>query len=527
MDGDDVEKVRDETRCVVHPQRQLELFCVKCRWLICMHCKLSQHLHHESHTLDEAADLAADQLSDDKTWLETAIADLERNLEERRTDQRQFRDKKATVEREIRRCHSTLVAAADGYRDEALADLAASCSDTETAQSRIIDVVQAKLDELRWLRRNIVEAEKAGEGCRMVTVAKETKRLGHGRDDGQETPVTVPRLSEVRRPAHRSVMPEDDSVFDGMKSFIGGARLVEMKVAEPEVTAEERFRCDEDDNAVVFCVCPVRNGTVWVSFEPRYRQRKLACRSFSEKGEMLRTLRSLRKASAPVGRVSVKEVRGRDKIMFCGAEEDRPPSTYAKARAARLYKMVQQHDGKTYVGITQVLREQPELCTGQTDLFSICCGPHRAFDVTASGNLLAVVTEPQDDDVTRDVRGIVSRLVSRDVRGIVSRLARRDAFRDVKLYRRQRVDAVDTYTSPLTSFQPADVCFFTLRGREVSEEMLAFLIVSPERVYMQCACFLLSVFSCVRIFFNHSRVIASVLTLTHTNDIKLVARDVV
>ena len=134
--------------------------------------------------------------------------------------------------------------------------------------------------------------------------------------------------------------------------------------------------------------------------------------------------------------------------------------------------MVQQHDGKTYVGITHVLREQPELCTGQTDLFSICCGPHRAFDVTASGSLLAVVTEPQDDDVACDVRGIVSRLVSRDGRGIAPRLARRDAFRDVKLYRRQRVDAVDTYTSPLTSFQPADVCFFTLRGREVSEEML-------------------------------------------------------
>lgn len=485
MDADDVRRVRDDTLCVVHSQKQLELFCMKCQSLICMDCKLSEHLHHESHTLDEMADLAANQLSDDKTWLETVIADLQRNLEDRRNDQREFKDKKARVEREILHSHSTLVAAADKYRDDALANLKAASADTERMQAQNVDVLQAKLHGLRRLQRRIVDAEEAREGCRIITVAKEIK-LGHGSQDLTKKFVTLPHLSKVSRPVHRSLMPEADLLFDSMKNFIGGARTVELKVTEPEVTIVERFQCEKDDDAVVFCVCPVENGAVWVSFEARSRHRKLPCKCFSEDGEMIRTLKSLRSGSEPVGRISIKERRGQGKIMFC-TEEDYPPSMYAKMLSKDLYK-VEHFKGKTYIGITHVLSEQPELCTCQTDQFSICCGPHRAFDANGKGNLFAVVTEPQGSDVSRDGRSVVSRLLRRDVTHDVRHDPSGDVKSDVKLYRRQRYKALDTYASPLTPFQPADVCFFTLRGLEVSGDIFALLIVSPF-CRLQRACF--------------------------------------
>lgn len=76
-----------------------------------------------------------------------------------------------------------------------------------------------------------------------------------------------------------------------------------------------------------------------------------------------------------------------------------------------------------------------------TDLFPIKCDYHRGFDVHSSQNLLAVVTEGKTPATDRKVL----------------------LFKRCNFW----AEVVDTYTSSLTAFRPADVCFFRLRGQEV------------------------------------------------------------
>ena len=174
-DDNELEPSKDETLCVVHPEKKFDLFCVKCDILICMDCKLSEHLHHESQTLAEATERATAQLAKDKARLQEAKADLEKNAADRTTDQREFEEKKAVVEREIRQRHSTLVAAADKYRDEALEALEAAFNEKQNSRAKDLTDIHNNIDELRKLQELIDEAETRRESCKIVTVAKKMR----------------------------------------------------------------------------------------------------------------------------------------------------------------------------------------------------------------------------------------------------------------------------------------------------------------------------------------------------------------
>ena len=281
----------------------------------------------------------------------------------------------------------------------------------------------------------IDHAESTGEGCKLVTVAKEMKS-GHGSEHAVKALTTVPHLTEVTRPVHRSVMREDGTVFDSMKNLIGNAEYVEVMFTEAEVTAVEQFRCDSHDDITVFCVYCRTDGDVNVSFDPFFRQQKPPAKRYSEKGLFIRELTT--KGNVTVGKVSCQENDG-TVILF-----EHEHTNYAKSKPSGLVFSLSSYETESQFSTEIVVSRDPYRAKAKK-LFSISCGYHRGFDVHSSQDLFAVVAEAKPPDVNRKVL----------------------------LYKRPAsnhgaVDAVDTYTSPLTPFQPADVCFLTLQEQEVN-----------------------------------------------------------
>ena len=437
-DDNEPEPSKDETLCDVHPEKKFDLFCVKCDILICMDCKLSEHLHHESQTLAEATERATAQLAKDKARLQEAKADVEKNAAHWTTDQQEFKEKKAVVEREIRQRHSTLVAAADKYRDEALEALEAAFNEKQNSRAKDLTDIHNNTDELRKLQELIDEAETRREGCKIVTVAKKMKS-GSGSPAAVKQLMSIPHLTEVIRPVHRSVVPKDKStMFDSMKNFIGVSELVQIKFAEAEVKAEEQFRSDDHDDITVFFVYCKAGRNVIVSFDPLYSQQKPPVKRYSEPGVFIRE-EILSKGKALVGKVSMQEKN--ETTVF--SEQDH--ENIAKKSPSSLIFSISSSGTNSQIRTNKVVSRNP-FQTKETNLFSINCDYHRGFDVHSSQDLLAVVTETKPPATDRKVL----------------------------LFKRPKinlccwtVDVVDTYTSPLTAFRPADVCFFTLRGQEV------------------------------------------------------------
>ena len=119
--------------------------------------------------------------------------------------------------------------------------------------------------------------------------------------------MSIPHLTEVIRPVHRSVVPEDKStMFDSMKNFIGVSELVQIKFADAEVKAAEQFRSDDHDDVTVFFVYCKAGRNVIVPFDPFYSQQKPPVKRYSELGVFIREEKSSW-GKALVGKVSIQE----------------------------------------------------------------------------------------------------------------------------------------------------------------------------------------------------------------------------
>ncbi|KAK7481531.1 hypothetical protein BaRGS_00027180 [Batillaria attramentaria] len=98
IDPEDLEKARNNAFCTVHPNRDLELFCEECNVPVCLKCKLSDHVTHETKDIKEAAVSGT-------------------------REQQAVEDKKTLLEKAIRQREDTLKVAIASFRDEALASL--------------------------------------------------------------------------------------------------------------------------------------------------------------------------------------------------------------------------------------------------------------------------------------------------------------------------------------------------------------------------------------------------------------------
>ncbi|XP_070204796.1 uncharacterized protein [Littorina saxatilis] len=259
-------------------------------------------------------------------------------------------------------------------------------------------------------------------------------RSGDGSPKAVEKLTCVPRLSQVNRPVHNSVIPKDSGMFDSMREFIGKADYVDFDCSETEVKIKENFRCKEENDIIVFFVCPMPSSKLYASFDASFKHKAPNVKKFSPKGKMLSVVENSAGVEA-LGRVSM--LYDDEGIVYY--------DNHGKIKCSKRKPSTRQYTSD-YLG--QFTTEIKLVSAGTADKVVIRCGSHRAFDVDSSETRFAVVTEPE----------------------------KVDAEREVKLYKRPQqnrrrgffgVQALDIYSSPVDPFQPADVCFFSLRGHEM------------------------------------------------------------
>jgi hypothetical protein len=439
LDPEELKQLRDDTHCSLHQGRDLSMFCMECDQVICRECKFDHHLHHKSQSLDDAAAVAKTQLSKEKRRVEEIFYDLEKNERKRERDLKEFRAKTAVVEREIRQRCSTIVTEAEKYRDAALAALQSSTVDVESAMTKELDDVIRNRKEACYLTKRIETAKSQGEGCKMVTVAKEMTS-GSGSEAGVKKLKAIGHVTEVQRPVHRSTLPDDDVMFQTMKKFIGASEMVTMQCGEDEeLEAREMFKCGDHNDVTVFCVKANHDGDVFLSFDPFYQEEKPHAKRHIEAIDSCEVLRNS-KSKEETGRRSFIERKNR--LTWSYDSRNISSKSLAEACSWALFQTA----NPCYIA-TEELVSSGLLKINKEKLFSISSKFCRAFDVGGSGTQFVMVEEAQKPDTQRKVL----------------------------LYKcpptNTKVTPVCTYTSPVTPFQPADVCFFTLKGQEVSRKI--------------------------------------------------------
>jgi len=198
------------------------------------------------------------------------------------------------------------------------------------------------------------------------------------------------------------------------------------------------FRSDDHDDVTVFFVYCKAGRNVIVSFDPFYSQQKPPVKRYSELGVFIREEKSSW-GKALVGKVSIQEKN--ETIVY--SEQDH--ENFAKSTPSSLIFSISSSGTNSQIRTEKVVSRNAFQAMVKK-LFSINCDYHRGFDVHSSQDMLAVVTEAKPPATDREVLLFKRPMIK--------------SFWDV-------ADLVNTYTSPLTAFRPADVCFFRLRGQEV------------------------------------------------------------
>ncbi|KAK7088314.1 uncharacterized protein [Littorina saxatilis] len=400
--------------CKLHTKRELEFYCVKCEEAICINCKMTKHEQHQTEDLHTAIQHKHKELL-------TAEEDLRERLKTTRAEQQAVLDKKAAVEKNIRDRHAVMVAAADKFRDEALDSLHSVSTDIEGDIDQVLKQQEGNLETLLDIQRQVERACNSGRASDVITAVQKMK-TGCGSKG----------LKTVSRPVlHFKV--SGDVMLQKTRDFMGTVTKMEMEVAAPEVRVVKRFPCGQEADIEVFSLCHSNSDPpgVWVSYERYQLKEDTPGKLYSEDGQY-------KQNHVRVGKVSNKGY-GKGKSMspntWAGCI-----NTHCKSLNTAHFRLDNDLSGEAEVDIVRVISTDPFKAERKTD-FSIKVGAHRAFDVDDTQQFFVVVEEPQLPDV----------------------------WRKVKLYRRQRVKAISTYSPPahLPCCQPSDVCFYRLGGQHV------------------------------------------------------------
>ncbi|KAK7481546.1 hypothetical protein BaRGS_00027195 [Batillaria attramentaria] len=424
IDPDDLEQARNCSECPKHPRRDLEFICIQCDMQICLNCKLTDHELHPTKDLKKLVDHSKIQLSKDTERLRRCVADAEKSVEVVTNEQAAVKIKRGILVAEIHNRHTTVLHAANKWRDEALASLDNTTDDLAAVLEVELYCRQEKARELRDIHQKAQQALDDGENFELVTVAREMK-CGRGSEESVQK-LTTKQTTAISRPVLRFGKTSDRIVRD-LRDFIGSAVKLEVEISPPEVSVVEKFQCGLCPDTEVFSLCPLDDGTLWVSYEQSL-QHDAAVKKFSENGQILVTWKDV------TGRVSGKSRTG-DACMF--AKPD-PGSVYTFAKSKVNLRLNNHLAGKAKVTRVEIISESPFTTEPKTE-FTINCAAHRAFDTDSSEQLFVVLEETQAPDLQRTVR----------------------------LYRRPQPYAITTYSPPVAPFQPSDVCFYTLGGDEV------------------------------------------------------------
>ena len=429
IDAEDLEKARDGTQCLTHPQQDLDLYCVDCQVPVCFECVLTKHKPHQTQELSEAAGEASIQLSQDEVRLQDAVSQMMPQVEAARKEQQALREKTAAVETQIRTRHAVIVAAADKFRDEELASLNSVTQDMDSEAAADLAGKQEKLDTLLDLQQELEGAVSDGSGCGLLNIARVMK-VGQGSPQFLQE-LTSEQNSSIRRPVlHYST--STGTLLQAMRGFFGPVAQVQTEAATPEVTVEDRFRCEGEKHVDVFSLCCTDDNIV-VSYEWHGLQEDEPCEEFSNSGTLLRQYND----AAFLGKCSLQSRMGKD-INVAKARTGWT-ETWSKSHTATALRL----DISPTEGAFVSKQTEMDTGTGEYDtevVFNIDCKHHhRAFDADDSERLLAVVELDEASDARRWVR----------------------------LYTRSYRHSTATYAPPTQRFLPSDVCFFGLGDREV------------------------------------------------------------
>ncbi|XP_070206350.1 uncharacterized protein [Littorina saxatilis] len=426
--SEDLERARNKTMCMTHPDQNLDLYCADCKQTVCLKCVLTKHKQHDTKDLSEVATEAKEQLKKDAARLQEALSCMTDEVTAESKELKDVQDKKAALQAAIKRKHATLVAMANKIRDVSLASLDTVSGQIESQVSKELDIKQSNLVELCQLQQQTQQAIDSGTSLKLLTVAKEM-REGRGSPQAVKN-LTPEKRSNFWRPVLNREVAED-VIEQSVTKFFGSVQIVQMETAVPEVTVKKLFSCGDGDDTEVFSLCPFDDDTVWVSFARRKAKDDAPCEQFDIKGASLATQKNR------FGKLTYK-CRGGSKGMWTATETGSFLHTFDKSQKSTTFNLIKSSAKDANIQTVKVTSDDP-FETIDTPLFSIKVGTQRAFDVDSSEQLFVVVEEAQSPG----------------------------GQRQVLLYRRDQHTPVSTYTPPTAACQPSDVCFYRLGGREV------------------------------------------------------------
>ena len=415
----------------------LTLVCVQCDRLVCAMCLDDTHLDHTVTGLKAAASrVKKEQLVQHQSRLATAQGTLAQLVHRATQEQTHVKDKSAALEKTIRDRHATVTAAADLYRDQALASLTALMAQINTKNADTVTQRQERSQSLQTVQQKMDEAVNSGTDLEVLLAAQNMTQA----DDLLQAveKMTSPGNNGVTRPVHVFNVTTD-VMLQNVRDYLGSVSSVTREVTEPEMRVVEQFRCGTETDIEVFSLCHVDGAQpfVKVSYEWCGLKEDVPVKYFGEKGECL----------------YVDDKKGKVSYRQCAEGKSMSPAlkegslfTFSKSLTAGHFRLSNDLSGTARIVRVTVTSTEP-FKADHTTAFSINVGAHRAFDVDTSERFFAVVEEASPPDHCRKLR----------------------------LYQRPDPHPVSTYSppTPCPSLQPSDICFYQLQGRE-------YLLVADE-----------------------------------------------
>ncbi|KAK7498195.1 hypothetical protein BaRGS_00010455 [Batillaria attramentaria] len=383
---------------------------------------MTNHKLHETEDLSARAALVKTQLSDENVRLQRRITQIKEKASLVTVDQQLAKDKQTVLEETVRNRQAALKALVDKFADDVVASLQEV---TDGIRKADLNPLQESIKELTTSQQLLQKALNNDVDSELVALAKELKCKGKGEESAGSLPADT--LTTVCRPVLRFGRAGSNDVFEFVRDYLGRATTSEMAVTEPEVDVTERFQCGQHPDTEVLCVCPLDNGSVWVSYGPGHSSESQRSQLFNGNGEVVGDAENEAGRGIWTGRANeygvVLKSDGTDISSF--------------SKSPTVYRLTSSQGASGLSRVT-VLSEHP-FTTQSIPVFTFACKSHRAFDVSRSEKLIVVVEEGQAPTLQREVR----------------------------LFKYGKPDAIATYSPPLTPFRPSDVCFYNLGGQEV------------------------------------------------------------
>ncbi|KAL8576065.1 hypothetical protein ACOMHN_001415 [Nucella lapillus] len=431
----ELEKIRTGKLCLVHRKKDLELFCVPCKEVICLKCKVMDHNSHVALDLVEAAQEKKKELEEGRERVQTAIKTLESLSKEkeakRKLNQEQLSTAKAVARKIIR-------TAGNAIRRFTANRLQSCFQYLDSDLSRDLESLRLHQQEMKAVDKQLSEAAGSEDAKKLFTVAEEV-------NSGKGSKKCVDKMVKS---SNRSINQLSLYQFLWWILIIAAVLMVQIvsllrsdsnqeevesfeMISSVPFSMVKQFKCAEEKDTRVYSIC-VTDYSVVMSYAQRGLRADVFSESFSRDGQQAKTQQKTR------GKIKWSRVG-----QVCVSVTD-PSKTFSKSKI--LFILVHTLTcSEEKSEIWKVIEYRPAVSDNMrlSFMFKIKVGPHRTFDANSKGNIFAVIEEGQYPNLQRAV----------------------------KIFKKRKFSPIAVYVPATTTFQPVDLCFYRL----VEEEVLLVL----------------------------------------------------